>query len=556
LWIFIIGLLLLGISAQLIATADVALNYWYLMSVPLVVAAFHFGFRGAAAVAVVTVAVLLGVSFVASQFVLQVSGAIERLIVSSTSPDEILGLAMQLGNLRSADPQTSALRALTGLLLVIASSLLMGAAVDGRRRTTGLLEQALQLRRYFSPQLVQAITSSDSSFSSARKEITVIFVDLRNFTALAERLAPEELTGVLNDYLTAMTEEIVNNDGTLDKYIGDAVMAFFGDPIWTPDHADRAFRAAIAMQQRMSDLQSRWQAQGRDGTGAGIGVATGHATVGNFGSPMLMGYTAVGSVVNVAARLCELAAAGQVLTTAKTYWRVQSTVEGAPREPTAVKGFPYPVEIVEVLGSRAVVRTPGTPVSEQLVGVVSRIVTDPVYRASLLAAGPDGVSITSLTKDENTLAQQVAVLCGYPIFQRVPAMEIALLMEAASLETYAPGTVVVRQGAVEDKFYLILKGDVAVTALDELNRQFHVASLARGDHFGEVALLFDTPRNATIRTTSESQLAVLRRDKFYEVLGEAPSLKDRIEGAARRRAGADLVAVWPEVPAAAIPAGG
>ena len=552
LWIIIIGLMVVGISTQFAATAEVALNYWYLLSVPLIVAAFHFGLRGAAAIAVLTVIVLLGVFFAAGQVVVQVTGAMDRLLASSTSPEEIRNLAASLADLRAVDPQTGALRAITGLLLVIASSLLMGAAVDGRRRTTGLLGEALQLRRYFSQGLAEAITSSAHPLTAARKEVTLLFADLRNFTSLSERLAPEELVGILNEYLTAMTEEIVRHDGTVDKYIGDGIMAFFGDPIWFADHSERAFHASIAMQQRMEELQSKWQAEGREGTGIGIGIATGHATVGNIGSPMLMGYTAVGSVVNVSSRLSDLAAAGQILTTAKTYWRVQSAIEGTPREPTAVKGFPYPVEIVEVVGTRAIARAHGTTVSEALVGVVSHIVGDPVYRASLLASGPDGVSITALTKAESSLAQQVAILCGYPIFQGVPAVEIALLMEAASLETYGSGTVVVHQGAAEDKFYLILGGDVAVTALDEMNRQFHVASLARGDHFGEVALFFDTPRNATVRTTSESHLAVLRRDKFYEVLGESPTLRERIEGAARRRAGANLATVWEEKPSAVV----
>lgn len=539
-----------GIGGQLIATADVALQYWYLLSVPLIVAAFHFGFRGAAAVSVATVLILIAVFFVAGDTFGQVTGALERLIVSSASPEEARKLAVDLADLRSSNPQTAFLRAITGLILVIVSMLLMGSAVDGRARTTRLLQQALQLRRYFSPQLAEVITSEGGQGSprlaSSRKEVTLLFADLRNFTALSERMAPEELVGMLNEFLTAMTDEIVKHDGTLDKYIGDAVMAFFGDPRWYPDHAERACRAALAMQGRMRELQAQWRAQGRESTGMGIGIGTGHATVGNVGSPTLMEYTAVGSPVNVASRLSELAAGGQILTTVKTYWRVQAAIEGAPREPTPVKGFPNPVEIVEVLGARVVPQQPGAVVSERMVEVVSQVVGDPVYRASLLGNAAQAASAFGLSEDERNLAEQVAILCGYPIFHGVPAEEIALLMGAASVESVGAGTAMVREGAVEDKFYLILQGDVAVMAIDATNRETHVASLARGDHFGEVALLFDTPRNATVRTISPSRFAVLRRDNFYAVLNQAPTLKNRVEATARRRMVPAVSMPWPD----------
>src|SRR5919202_1931357 len=125
-----------------------------------------------------------------------------------------------------------------------------------------------------------------------------------------------------------MTDVIFKYDGTLDKYIGDAVMAFFGDPIDREDHAERVVQAALEMRERFIELRSRWRSEGRAPLHMGIGTNTGFVTVGNVGSPVRMEYTVIGSNVNLASRLADLARADQILTTIRTYRLVEHLVEG------------------------------------------------------------------------------------------------------------------------------------------------------------------------------------------------------------------------------------
>jgi len=539
-WVTIIALLLLAIGVGLLAAPQAALQHWYLLSVPLLLAALRFGLRGAVACAIMSVLVLLIVFQAAGRSVGEVTLLLERLLSASTSPDEAQSLARQLADLSAADPQTTFARGLVGLLLTIIGTAVLGSSIDNRDRATRLLERAFNLlRRYFSPQVIDSILAqegeTDLGVISARKEVTILFADLRGFTALSERLEPEETAQLLNEFFEAMTQEIFRQDGTLDKFIGDAVMAIFGDPVWHPDHPERAFRAGVAMQQRMQDLQSFWRSQGRETIGMGIGISTGPAIVGNVGATTRIEYTAIGSTVNIASRLTDLARAGQIFTTRKTYWRVQHMVEGVPREPTSVKGFANPVEIVEIMGTRLVSRPGEAQENRRLAELVSRVVDDSAFRALLLGSPEEATATYSLTDEERMLAQYVAILSGYPIFRSVPAGEIALLLASVSVEQYREGAIIVQQGAIENKFYIILRGDVVVTVLDELGRERHVASQATGDHFGELALLYDTPRTATVRTTSPVTLLVLHREQFYKVLDAAPNLRQKIEDAATSR---------------------
>jgi hypothetical protein len=267
----------------------------------------------------------------------------------------------------------------------------------------------------------------------------------------------------------------------------------------------------------------------------GIGISTGHAVVGNTGSAERMDYTAIGSTVNIAARLTDLARGGEILTTRKTYWRVQHVVEGMPREPVSVKGFAQPVEIVEVVGARLVPQDAEAATDGRVAEIIRRVVEDSAFRALVLGSPDEATAMFGLTDEQRDLAQHIAVLRGYPIFQDVPADEIAHLVESVAVESYRQGTVVVRQGTQEDGFYVIARGDVTVTAVDELERERHIASLARGDCFGEVALLFDTPRTATVRAASDSTFLVLRADRFYDVLDRTPVLRDKLEALGRSR---------------------
>jgi len=540
LWIWTIGILLLLVTIELLYLGEYALQYWYLLAVPCVVAAFRFGTRGAFLVGAVTIIILSVVLVPVDQSFRNVTGRVSEGLRAPASAEEAGRLALQLADLKASDPQSSYGRALSGLIIVIISSVLLGVSVDSRERTTRTLEDALQLlSRYFSPRVVSAITSEGVNQGlgaiTARKEMTILFADIRDFTKLSERVGPDETVRFLNEFFTEMTEEIFRHDGTLDKYIGDGIMAFFGDPVWFPDHAERAFKTALAMQQRMRRLQAGWEMGGRASMGMGIGIATGQVIVGNVGSPSLMGYTAIGSTVNIASRLCDLAPPGQVFTTQQTYQKVSRAIIGLDREEITVKGFANPIELVEVIGARMVAQAPRVGVDPRLLSVVRRVVDDPVFRGRLLSGGEEARDVGDLNEEERSLAYQVAVLCGYPIFQGVPAEEVALITDSAALEHYAEGTIIIREGSWEGSFYIILQGDVVVTAVDDAGRDEHIASLARGHHFGEISALYDVPRTATVRATSPTRLLVIGKEQFGDLLDRAPVLAAKIEGAAGDR---------------------
>lgn len=158
---------------------------------------------------------------------------------------------------------------------------------------------------YFSPQVMQQILKDPSllKLGGQKKEVTILFSDIRNFTTITESLDPESLTLLLHEYFTAMGKGILETDGVIDKFIGDAIMAFWGAPISQPDHADRAVRSAINMNKKLKDLQKKWLRRGLPLIDAGVGINTGVVTVGNMGSEDRFDYTLIGDSVNAAARL-------------------------------------------------------------------------------------------------------------------------------------------------------------------------------------------------------------------------------------------------------------
>ena len=164
------------------------------------------------------------------------------------------------------------------------------------------LERLSRLKRYLSPQVAASIIAEagDLDQPPSRKFLTMFFSDVRGFTAASERMEPEELVTEMNDYLTEMTGIVFSHDGTLDKYVGDAVMVFFGDPVHQPDHAARAVRMAFEMRERMNELQDHWRSTYRQSFEIGMGIATGWVTVGDIGSPVRSDYTVLGNEVNVA----------------------------------------------------------------------------------------------------------------------------------------------------------------------------------------------------------------------------------------------------------------
>ena len=164
-------------------------------------------------------------------------------------------------------------------------------------------------------------------------------------------MEPEELVDALNEYLSEMTDIVFKHGGTLDKYVGDAVMVFFGDPVPQADHAERAVRMAFEMRTRMTDLQERWLRQYHEAFKIGIGIATGWVTVGDIGSAARSDYTVLGNQVNLASRLADRAEAGQILATERTMLAVEDFVEASAIDEVTLKGINRPIKIYELLAT-------------------------------------------------------------------------------------------------------------------------------------------------------------------------------------------------------------
>jgi class 3 adenylate cyclase len=222
------------------------------------------------------------------------------------------------------------------------------AAVDVK---VGELERATRLKRYLSPGLAESIISGerDVTLRPSRKFLTTFFSDVRGFTAAAERMEPEELVDHLNDYLAEMTEIVFRHGGTLDKYVGDALMVFFGDPVPQPDHAERAVRMGLEMRERMLDLHETWLRKYRESFKIGIGISTGWVTVGDIGTAARSDYTVLGNEVNLASRLADRAEAGQILVTERTMLEVEEIVDGKAIDEITLKGISRPIKVYEVL---------------------------------------------------------------------------------------------------------------------------------------------------------------------------------------------------------------
>ncbi|MCX8066331.1 MAG: GAF domain-containing protein [Anaerolineae bacterium] len=204
-------------------------------------------------------------------------------------------------------------------------------------------------QRYVSPAVVQRLLEDSDALrlGGQRQEITVLFADLREFSAFSEQCMPEELVSVLNQYLQLGADAVLAEEGTLDKFIGDALMAIFNAPLPQPDHPLRALRAAVRLQQAVRELHATLGPAHR--LQFGIGIALGEAVVGNIGTPQQLNYTAIGTCVNVAKRLEEMASPGQILLTESVYRRAQPWARARPLQTVRLAGFQEPVTIYELL---------------------------------------------------------------------------------------------------------------------------------------------------------------------------------------------------------------
>lgn len=218
-------------------------------------------------------------------------------------------------------------------------------------RQLGEIERIKKLERFLAPQVAQLIASSDGHdalLDSHRREVTVVFCDLRGFTAFTETSEPEEAMNVLREYHAALGELIFRYEGTLDRYAGDGVMILFNAPIAFADHTSRAVRMAVEMRDSIGLLTQKWRNRGHN-LGFGVGIAVGYATLGQIGFEQRLEYAAIGSVTNLASRLCDEAGAGQIIASQRAYSMVASWADAKPIDELNLKGFLQPVLAVEIL---------------------------------------------------------------------------------------------------------------------------------------------------------------------------------------------------------------
>lgn len=209
---------------------------------------------------------------------------------------------------------------------------------------------------YLTPSVINEMLKDPSKLKLGgdKKDLSVLFSDIRGFTTISEKLSPEELVHLLNEYLTAMTDIVFKYDGTLDKYMGDAIMAIFGAPLTQPDHAGRACQAALDMMSELHRLQKKWQEEGKPALNIGIGVNSGDMVVGNMGSQMRFDYTVMGDMVNLGSRLegINKEYGTNIICSEFTYNAVSDSMCCRELDMVRVKGKELPVKIYELLGQK------------------------------------------------------------------------------------------------------------------------------------------------------------------------------------------------------------
>jgi len=212
------------------------------------------------------------------------------------------------------------------------------------------LERLGRLKRFFSPQLAELIVvgGADDPLKTHRREITVVFLDLRGFTAFAESSEPEEVMGVLREYHSEMGRLILAHEGTLERFTGDGMMIFFNDPVPLANPAERAIRMALAMRERVGELTAKWRKRGYE-LDFGVGIAQGYATIGAIGFEGRWDYGAIGTVTNLASRLCGEAKPGQILVSKRLLGTLEELVEAEPVGEFVLKGFLRPLTAYNIL---------------------------------------------------------------------------------------------------------------------------------------------------------------------------------------------------------------
>lgn len=240
------------------------------------------------------------------------------------------------------------------LNFVVAFSGIAAVAIENSQFAERIRREMLarsNFERYFTPQLAQRIASSEGAtrLGGDKRTIAVLFSDIRGFTALSETMRPDDMATLLTEYFTEMVDSVFRNDGTLDKFIGDAVMAQWGAPIGTPDDADKAMSAAIEMMKELEKLNAKWRAEGRPELHIGIGLNYGEAFAGNIGSERRLEFTVIGDTVNTASRLCSAAGPGEILISEEMKRALAHKPALAECPPISLKGKSQPVPVYRVV---------------------------------------------------------------------------------------------------------------------------------------------------------------------------------------------------------------
>jgi adenylate cyclase len=217
-----------------------------------------------------------------------------------------------------------------------------------------LVERLGRLKRFFSPQLAELIVAggADDPLKTHRREVTVCFLDLRGFTAFAETAEPEEVMGVLREYHAEMGKLILQHEGTLERFTGDGMMIFFNDPVPVPNPGERAVCMALAMRERVAQLIGKWRKLGYE-LESSIGIAQGYATIGAIGFEGRWDYGAIGSVTNLAARLCGEATPSQILISKHVLATTEELLQVESAGQLSLKGFHRPIAAYNVVGLRS-----------------------------------------------------------------------------------------------------------------------------------------------------------------------------------------------------------
>ena len=218
------------------------------------------------------------------------------------------------------------------------------------------LERLGRLRRFLSPQVAELIAGDERLLESHRTQITVVFCDLRGFTAFSATVEPEEVMTILREYHEALGALIFQFGGTLERFTGDGLMVFFNDPLPSADPPWQAVQMAVAMRERAGELIARWRRYGHE-LGFGVGIALGYATLGKIGFEGRFDYAAIGPVTNLASRLCDEAGSGQILVSQRVYAAVEERVVAEPVGELPLKGLPRPEPAFNITGLKQSVRT-------------------------------------------------------------------------------------------------------------------------------------------------------------------------------------------------------